>query len=243
MVTRFLIGASYLVKGLSMLGNPGIRRYVWLPVLMNMALLMLVGIGISRWFESWGGFESDWLGWASWLVMPLLLLLMVLVFGYFFSALLVAIASPFYGLLAGRIERQEGVLSPDENLGHLVLRTFAREWQKIRYFMPRYILLLLLTLIPVLNLAMPFIWFWFGSWIMALQYRDYTLDNQGINFPDSRRILEQDRWGSLGFGGLVSVLMMIPVVNCFVPPAAVIGATLWHLDSLNPDGESRRFSS
>lgn len=230
MVDRFFKGAGYFFQGLGMLGQKGIRRYVWVPVVMNLVLLAAMIRGVQVWLADWQGFESGWLSWASWLVVPLLVLLVVVVFGYFFSALLVAVASPFYGLLAGHIEQRDGVLAEDEPLWRLTVRTFQREWKKILYFMPRYGVLLLLSLVPLVQLVMPVFWFLFGSWTLALQYRDYTLDNLGVPFADSRRQLGEDRWAALGFGAVVSVLMLVPILNCFVPPAAVIGGSLWALE-------------
>lgn len=230
MFDRFFKGAGYFFQGLGLLNQKGIRRYVWVPVLMNMTLLVVAVRLIQGWFANWQGFEQGWLSWASWLVVPLLVLLVIVVFGYFFSVLLVAIASPFYGLLAGEIEQRQGVVAADEPLWHLVGRTFQREWKKILYFIPRYLLLLVLSFIPLLNLLMPFLWFVFGSWTLALQYRDYSLDNLGVSFPDSRQQLARDRWAAVGFGAVVSVLMLVPILNCFVPPAAVIGGSLWALE-------------
>jgi len=42
---------------------------------------------------------------------------------------------------------------------------------------------------------------------------------------DVRVWLHQRRWAALGFGVSVLVCSMIPVLNCFVIPAAVAGAT------------------
>jgi CysZ protein len=231
MVSRFLNGSGYLIRGLGALNQPGIRRYVWIPVLINLFLLVVMIRGVQIYATDWSGFENGWLSWLSWLIVPILVLLSLLVFGYFFSAILVAVASPFYGLLAGKVERSQGLVVEDEALWSLVLRTFQREWVKFGYFAPRYLLLLLLSFIPVFNLVMPLVWFWFGSWVMALQYRDYTLDNQGVAFTAARQSLARDRWAAWGFGALVSVLMLVPILNCFVPPAAVIGATLWDLEA------------
>lgn len=230
MKDNLLVGMTYLWRGFGSLSQPGIRRYVWLPIIIN---LVLLGGGIyllTSELISWPGFDSGWLSWLAWLIIPLFILLTSLISGYFFSAILLLIASPFYGLLAGEIEKQQGVLCEDEPLSRLIVRTLLRELVKIKYYLPRYLLLLILSFIPGINLLMPFVWFWFGSWVMALQYSDYTFDNQGISFEETRAKVASARWSAWGFGGSVSLLMAIPVVNCFVPPAAVIGATLWQAE-------------
>ena len=47
------------------------------------------------------------------------------------------------------------------------------------------------------------------------QYIDYPADNH------------KKRWQSLGFGGIVYLVLLIPVVNLLMMPAAVAGATLF----------------
>lgn len=230
MKDNLFLGIAYLWRGFGLLGQPGIRRYVWFPILIN---LMLLGGGIyllASELIAWPGFESGWLSWLAWLIVPLFILLTSLISGYFFSAVLLLIASPFYGLLAGEFEKRHGIVCEDESLSRLIVRTFLRELVKIKYYLPRYLLLLVLSFIPGVNLLMPFVWFWFGSWVMALQYSDYTFDNQGVSFKETRVKVAEGRWAAWGFGGSVSLLMAIPVVNCFVPPAAVIGATLWQAE-------------
>ena len=49
------------------------------------------------------------------------------------------------------------------------------------------------------------------------------MDNNRVSFKDMKLSLKQRRLTSIGFGGLVSVGMMIPLVNLLVMPAAVVG--------------------
>ena len=51
-------------------------------------------------------------------------------------------------------------------------------------------------------------------------------DNHGRSFAEVRQALGQESFTVLGFGALVALLMTVPVLNWFVMPAAVIGATL-----------------
>ena len=47
-------------------------------------------------------------------------------------------------------------------------RALWREVQKILYYLPRAIGLLIIGLIPVVNLVAAVLWFLFNSWMMAL---------------------------------------------------------------------------
>ena len=233
MKNNLLTGMNYFWRGLGLLSSPGLRLYVLLPILMNVVVIGIGSYALLGWVSGWEGPDSSWLSWISWLVIPITIVALTLVSGYFFSALLLLFASPFFGLLAGELERRYGLEVEDESIGSLIARTFMRELIKMKYYLPRYIGLLILSLIPVVNLVMPLVWFWFGSWVLALQYSDYTFDNQQQDFHHTREQVAEQRWTAWGFGGLVSVLMMIPILNALVPPAAVIGATIWQMEKQN----------
>lgn len=235
-----LLGWGYVLQGVKNLGQPGLRRFVALPLLINALLLSALSYSGIRWLnsaiESVVSYLPSWLEWLYWIVMPLAAMTLLLIFAYFFSAILITIASPFNGMLSEKVERQRGVQIADESVARVVKRTFAREWTKLKYILPRYLGLLILSFIPGLNLVSPFLWFWFGSWIVALQYIDYSFDNHARSFTEMRAELATQPLTVLGFGATVALLMMIPVLNWFVMPAAVIGATLLRMEQMPLNG-------
>lgn len=107
-------------------------------------------------------------------------------------------------------------------------RTLAREGRKLLYFLPWVLLCGLFLIFPFTWPLLPFAWWAVLTWILAIQYIDYEPDNQQIHFKDVLRILKKSPLTILGFGSIVSLAMMIPGANLFVPPAAVAGGTaLW----------------
>ena len=72
-----------------------------------------------------------------------------------------------------------------------------------------------------------------GAWMMSIQFVDYPMDNHQLSFAEVKRAVRSRRLSSLGFGGLVAVCTGIPLVNFFVVPAAVVGATLLWCEELN----------
>jgi CysZ protein len=73
--------------------------------------------------------------------------------------------------------------------------------------------------------------------MMSIQFVDNPMDNHQRSFADVKEAVRSRRLSSLGFGGLVALCTGIPLVNFFVVPAAVVGATLlWaeELAALNP---------
>ncbi|MDG4871044.1 EI24 domain-containing protein, partial [Guyparkeria sp. 1SP6A2] len=68
----------------------------------------------------------------------------------------------------------------------------------------------------------------FTAWILAIQYCDYSFDNHKVDFKVMRNQLKQKPGKTYGFGMIVALLTTIPVVNLFIMPIAVCGATaMW----------------
>ena len=227
-----LLGIRYFGRGFSLLSNKGLKRFVALPILINallMTALIYFGGGYLvekiQWVIDW---LPSWLSWLYWLILPIAALTLISITLYFFSAILNLIASPFNGLLSEAVETKvTGAVIPDEAIGQLIARTLQRELKKLGYFIPRYLGLLVISFIPVINVVSPVLWFIFGAWVLTLQYLDYALDNNGHSFADLHKALKIEPLTTLGFGFVVALGFMIPVVNLFVMPAAVCGATLY----------------
>jgi len=235
-----LTGIGYFQRGLGSLTNPGLKRFIVLPLLLNIVLIggaSWWGIGeISGWIDALVEWLPSWLSWLSWILLPVAVLTLLVVLVYFFSAILNLIASPFNGLLSEALETQvTGQPLPQESLAATITRTLGRELRKLAYFIPRYLLLLVISFIPVINLASPVLWFVFGAWVLTLQYLDYAMDNNGHSFADLHQALRKQPLTTLGFGFVVAIGFMIPVLNMLVMPAAVCGATLYWVEQLKQD--------
>lgn len=230
-------GFHYIGEGWRLARLSGIRRYVIVPLIVNILLLggafVILFHQLGHWIPQLLSYIPHWLQWLSYLLWPLAVLSIILIFSYFFSTLANWLAAPFCGLLAEQLEaRLSGQAAPDS--GWLALvddfpRIMKREWQKFTYYLPRAALLLCVHFIPVVGQFLaPVLWFVFGAWMMAIQYSDYPFDNHKISFIAMRQDLAQDRKIQLQFGGLVSLFTLIPLVNLVIMPVAVCGATaLW----------------
>ena len=227
-------GAGYALTGLRWLPKSGLRRFVALPLLIN---IVLFGAGI--WW-TYGQFEyfdqvlqgwlPTWLDWLHWLIWPIFALTVLIALFYSFSVVANLLAAPFNSLLAEQVERlaQPGNTprpATDLNWKELILSPLAA-LNRLLYFIGWAIPLLLLSFVPVVNVAAPVLWVLFSAWMLALEYADYPLANRGLSFRNQRRLLRQHWPLTLGFGGIVLLLTLIPIVNFLAMPAAVIGATL-----------------
>ncbi len=235
-------GIGYLVDGARMLSHPALRLFVIVPLAVNIIIfgsLISLGLGyITDAMERVLAGIPEWLGFIEWILWPLIWLTLSLVTGYLFTAVALIIASPFNGLLAEKAEELvtgQPVQGP-EGLGQALLmvpRGILRELSKLIYYVPMAVFVLILSFVPVLNTVAPLLWFLLGAWMMSIQFVDYPVDNHQLGFGDVKEAVRSRRLSSMGFGGAVALCASIPIVNFFVVPAAVVGATLLWCKELN----------
>ena len=227
-------GASYLLRGIKLLTRPGLRRYVAMPLLINILVFTLLAwIGIAQ-FEAlldWMLPQDSWLSYFRYILWPLFAIATILVTFYSFTIVANLLAAPFNGLLAEKVEAMltgQQPPNPHTGIAQAIWPALKSELIKLSYFLIRALPLLLLFLIPGINIIAPLLWFLFGIWYLALEYSDYPMANSGMAFKDQHVQMKQVRLAALGFGGSLTLLMMIPILNFAAMPAAVVGATaMW----------------
>lgn len=232
-------GAAYLGQGLKLLFHPALRKFVLVPILVNILLFVVLTTLLVQQFDSLLNammvYLPSWMDFLAWVVIAVLALFVVLVYGYSFSMITNVIAAPFYGFLAERVEEMVTDRTLDgETLLQMIPRTIGRELLKVWYFLWRSLLIVLLSFIPLLGPLLAALW---AAWSMSIQYSDYAADNHQWPFRSLRRSLMLRPQPSFGFGAVVMLGMMVPLLNILVIPAAVIGGTLlWvrELESAQP---------
>jgi CysZ protein len=231
------LSATHLLRGLRMLATPGLRRFVWAPLLTNLALYgaaLYFGIRYFAIFMQW--LLPAWLGFLAWVLWPIFALAFVLVLYFTFTMVANLVGSPFYGRLAEKtwVMVQGRVGLAELSLGKEVATGIATELKRLGYFVARAVPLLVLFVIPGLNLVAPFLWMAFNAWFLALEYLAYPLELQGVGFDQQRERAKGMRAGVFGFGGAALLGMAVPGLNILIPPAAVVGATLYLAEAGNP---------
>lgn len=232
-------GPAYVSLGWRLLSTPGVPRLLVWPLLVTLVIygaglaavlppvltwLEESAAGMPAWFQEWFGFLVT-LG--QWLLGAVL----VLGIGWIAALLATILASPFYGRIAQLIEaRLTGtVVAPDRGILAEAGAALRREAQKLLWTAPRMIGILLLSLVPVIGQIASPLAFLFGAWVMAAQFTDFTPENRGLEFVETRRALGSRRGLGLGFGALVALGVGVPFVNLIVAPAAVAGGTALYL--------------
>ena len=240
MISNLFKGFGHIFEGLKLITQPGLRRFVIIPLSINITLFgaatWYLLIKFDEWMSSLLPDFPDWLSWLEtaliWLLWPLFSIMILLVIFYSFTFVANLIAAPFNSLLAEKVEKhltgQALDTGPSFPTTEMIKRSIGSELSKLLYFLKWWILLLILTLIPLINLAAPFIWVLFGAWMLSLEYLDYPMANHNKFFKDINKQAIIKRSLSLGFGGGVMLFTSIPVLNLIAMPAGVAGATsLW----------------
>ena len=216
----------------------GLRRYVAVPLLLNLiifaGLAYLAGIYFDEFMDTWLPSQS-WLEFLRWPLWILFAAAYAVTLFYGFTLIANLIAAPFNAMLAARVEEKltgERPSESDESLLRAIAPAIAGEIGKIIYFLTRALPLLVLFFVPGLNILVSFGWVIFGFWFLAIEYADYPMGNNGLRPRDQRRILRSRRLKSLLFGAGVTVMMLIPFLQFAAMPAAVAGATRLWVDDL-----------
>ena len=238
-------GAGYLFRGIGIIAKPGLRRFVLIPLLINVLVFSaVIWYGVDR-FESfilWMGTKVPaWLQWLEWVLWPLFILALLILVFYGFTLVANLIASPFNSLLAEKVELHLTGRPLSEGGGWKkalveLVPTLVDELRKMIFALLWAIPFLILFLIPGINVAAPVLWFLYTAWMLTLEYNDYPMGNHGLKFREMRARLRRRRVLSLGFGAATAGLTMIPVVNFIAMPSAVAGATAMWVGELRREG-------
>lgn len=234
-------GAGYFFQGFELIRLKGIRRFVFIPLVINLMLFSIafyfLYIELEHYMSTLMNWLPNWLSWLSTFLWPLAVITILIIFSFIFSTAANWLAAPFNGLLAEKIESiLLGKTIPNENTLAIVKdipRTLTREWKKLTYYLPRAIgFFILMWVLPVIG---QILWFLFVAWMMAVQYKDYAFDNHKIPFHVMKQVLKENQSLSYSFGISVAVFSMIPIINLIVMPVAICGATALWVDHYRDD--------
>lgn len=248
MLTAAKEGMGFLRQGFRVGRSRNVRAWLILPVLANSIFFSLAWYWSAGWLvdalQGWTGawqftgffdFLNPVINFIRGVIKWLIWLLMLVLLASVFTTVVQLVSAPFMGFLSAKVDELYAATPlPEESLWAMSKRVVWRElvklyywsWRALLVFLGTAILSFFLAAIPVVNLAGPTIWFLWASWMMGIQYMDYGADNRIIPFKQALTTFRQHRWLVIGFGGVVLGLTMVPLVNLFIMPVAVIGGTL-----------------
>jgi len=227
-------GFQYFIAGFNLINTKGLKRFVLIPLLINVLLfggsLFFIYDWLTQGFTYLNDLLPTWLSWLEWLLWPIAIFTILFSYTSIFSIITNFIAAPFNGLLSEKVELHltGKAINDDKILDTLkdVPRMIAREGTKLAYYLPKAIaFFILLWFLPVIG---QLLWVLFTCWMFAVQYQDFAFDNHKIHFRETRKQLKHNQGLSYGFGFAVLIFTTIPLLNLLVMPVAVCGATkLW----------------
>lgn len=228
---------KYLFDGIKLALSKECRLYVIIPIIVNFVILFSLGYAtfsyisnlISDIFKAF----PEFLIFLAYIITAILGLLIGFVSCYIFSTVATIIASPFYGLLADKVEMKlNGTHSDDMSLFDIIKdvpRIIKREARKQLFFLPLAFFGLIIYFIPLVNILAPVYWFLLTAWMGALQYTDYAYDNHKISFADMQRDLKSNKLSTFTMGAFIAFALCVPLLNLIIPPAAVCAGTKYYL--------------
>jgi len=241
MISNPFTGATYFINGLNLINTKGIRRYVLMPLLINI-LIFSIGLWFAinqfEMFINWAlsGLPS-WLSWLEWIMWPLFALTFYGLVFFGFSIIANIIAAPFNGPLAAAVERHiTGKQNTDNNKPFIqeAKDSIGNELIKLKHslylMMPLAFLSLISFAFPLISPFVAVLWMVYTIWVLTLEYADFPMANHGMAFRHIREKLAEKRFLSLGFGSMVMLATLIPFINFLVMPVAVAGATKMYVN-------------
>jgi len=241
MISNPFTGATYFINGLNLINTKGIRRYVLMPLLINIRIFSIglwFAINQFEMFINWAlsGLPS-WLSWLEWIMWPLFALTFYGLVFFGFSIIANIIAAPFNGPLAAAVERHiTGKQNTDNNKPFIqeAKDSIGNELIKLKHslylMMPLAFLSLISFAFPLISPFVAVLWMVYTIWVLTLEYADFPMANHGMAFRHIREKLAEKRFLSLGFGSMVMLATLIPFINFLVMPVAVAGATKMYVN-------------
>lgn len=240
MISNPFSGATYFINGISLVNTKGVRRYVLIPLLINIIIFsvgFLFAINQFNIFITWALADlPSWLSWLEWILWPLFALTFYGLVFFCFTIVANILAAPFNGPLSAAVERHlinEQYNDDNKPLLKEIRYSVGNELIKLRYslflMMPLIFLSLLSFAFPLISPLVAVLWMLYTVWVLTLEYADFPMANHNIAFVQIRETLANKRILSLGFGSMVTLATLIPFVNFLVMPVAVAGATKMYL--------------
>jgi CysZ protein len=233
----------YIKQGITLVQHKSVRGFVLWPLIINTLLFISISFyaygELAGFIESWVSTLPAWLSFLSAIIKLLAVLFLMTAAMYTFAIFTTILAAPFYCLVAEKVALLLEHPVPNtvitfDSLWYLTWRSLGRELQKLTYYLPRVLLLLIISFTPIITVISPVLWGLWGAWMMSIQFVDYAADNDMISAAQTRELLGKEKINTLLFGGLIMLGMLVPVLNIILGVIAVAAATAYWCDLHKP---------
>jgi len=221
-------GVLTLLGGMSLLlARAELRAVLWRMLALLVLLMLVLGTGVFWLVDYLAGLwipEGDAWYWQilSWLAWAMAFLLAVVCGIVSFVTLGSAVSAPWLDMLAVRTERISGheVIEQESPWLAMMMQSLANSLRPLLGLLMWGAVALLFFWLPPLATA---IWTYGAVRFLSFELIDTSASRRGWDYQQRKSRLVEKRWFYLGFAGLATLLMMVPVLNLLVIPAAVVG--------------------
>lgn len=243
------LGTPFRAVGF-LLSNLGLSRYFIIPFGIN---ILIFGTGTWAFIHYYSDLLHALISNPDVWYQYILYYAVAVVLGLVFALLIVfgftiignLIASPFLDVLSEKTEEKRSGKKIEEPFSFKVLVGDAKaavgnEIKKIGILILIQVILLLFNFIPVIGniiyvIASPV----FVTYFLAFEYLDFTMSRKRMPFGEKWNILKQNKSACMGMGASFFFTTIVPFINFFVMPIAVIGATLLYHQIVEGSNEPR----
>ena len=221
-------GALALLNGVRLLlGRAELRAILW-RMLALLLVLMVVLASATFWLIDyitalWIPAGDTWY-WQvlSWLASALAFVLAMLCGIVSFVMLGSAVSAPWLDDLAVRTEVifGEGISLLESGWMQLMLQSLSNSIRPLLGLVPWGAAALLFFWLPPLATL---IWTYGAVRFLSFELIDTTASRRGWSYQDRKKMIVDKQWFYLGFSGFAMVLLMVPILNLLIIPAAVVG--------------------
>jgi len=221
-------GALTLLSGMRLLlARAELRAVLWRMLALLLVLMLVLGSGVFWLLDYVVGLwipqgDAWYLQMLSWLLWGLAFVLAVLCGIVSFVTLGSAVSAPWLDLLAMRTEAIAGrqVNEPESAWLPMITQSLLNSMRPLLGLLLWGVVALLFFWLPPLATA---IWTYGAVRFLSFELIDTTASRRGWDYSERKTKLIEKRWFYFGFAGLATLLMMVPIVNLLVIPAAVVG--------------------
>lgn len=215
----FISGIGWIKK------RPLLLILLYLPLILGMTLTVAILGSYSQNFDAWMEFilfdkpEGFWALIGYWITYASLFVGIVIVSilaGFLLPSI---IASPFYDYVSMKVETDLTGRKGEEVSLLRSLLLIKEEVKKVVFILA---VSLIALFIPILNVVVP-------VWLLSWEFFDYPLARRGMGFRQRLTEVFKNFWEVAG----MSVWFLIPFIQFFLMPLAVIGGTMIAVKSLN----------
>jgi len=229
-----IVSSSY-GQSLGIILRKGYKRYIALPILINLLLLILtiwvsiyLGSGLSEKVMQWINLENE--GWENFLGILTSILIRVLIFLIYFSVykyVILILLSPFLSFLSEKVERLKSGKEYGFSFAQLMRDIGRSVVINFRNFIIEIFLTLLLSLLaflPLIGLISPFLIIFVQSYFFGFALIDYNLERRKIKWRSSEKWMRKNAVTVTLSGLYFHLCFLIPFLGWIIAPVWGVAA-------------------